>query len=392
MPEMITKFLGRTEKAPTAAELQEWAGVRQNARDVAKGFIIAKEGNDPFGASPLIMRFQYNPTQLTASKSINYAITEIPGSPNPLVEFLSGKETKWTFELQLHVPTQRELDFVINVTDRERQHIAKCGFVDFQLQKFAALTSSKARFRPPPLIEMYFPSVTATSELRKIVPASTEEAAFSSGALMQLAQSTSGTKIQGVISDYKVQLTMFDRFMRPMSAKIEITIIKAVPMAVSGRPLKKKSQSTREKVAPPTQKIAPTYFDASVEYLEMKYNVLNWKDLTAALGETGFRPLHDVISMNKQRGLISVGTGRIRDGVRNGPKGFLRLVAKGKFKDETGLRQWIPEAPNADNYAVNARTMTVVSGAGLDVDADTAYPYIALSPGPWEDVKLELPE
>ena len=391
MPAMITKFLGRTEKAPTAKELQEWAGIRSDARDISKGFIIAKEGSDPFGGYPLIMRFLYNPTQLTASKSINYAITEIPGSPNPLIEFLSGKETKWNFELQLHVPNQHDLDYVINVTDKERQYIEQYGFVNFQLQKFTALTSNKTRFQPPPMVELFFPGVTTRQIQQWDATKENPISAVKNESLVLLSQSTNGLKVQGVISDYKVQLLMFDRFMRPMSAKVEVTIIKAVSMGVKSKAVKKKSQSTQEKVAAPSQKINPTYFKATVEYLENKYNVNTWKDLTAAMNEVGNAGLHDVKTMNKQ-GIRDLGSGRVRDGVYAGKKCILNLPAKGKFANETGLRKWEPEAPNADNYDVNARTMTIVSSTGMDATRDNAYPHVSISSGPWEEVKLELPQ
>lgn len=298
---------------PSQATVDAYGSIRHTARKVAKGFIVARSAKgvditDPLvkDGTPLLIKFQFNPPQLNKEYAVQYNEVVIPGAMQPFIEFIGGKSQKLDFELVFFAP----MSMTQHTEESFPKETADLGFVANKIRQIELLTQHSKRFEPPPIITLTFPNpndgVTNEQAIRAGVDAGAEmkralsenrisfnesmTTATQHGYPLTSVSSDSGIKIRGLVEKVSIEVLKFDRFMRPLHAKVKLTLIKVQPFKPAPPEVPAKTNQSLS-TAMPKAATCPV-FEAvriSVKTLRDKYGVTTWSQLVAAANASKLR-------------------------------------------------------------------------------------------------------
>jgi hypothetical protein len=164
---------------------------------------------------PIAVAFQYNPTQLTDKRTVQYATVNAPGQLMPQRHYNQGGDR--TISFTVHV------DGLVPGPAAEQNPIATDpnGSVTPELNKYRAFL---------------YPQTDAWQRAgASFVPLYQQTQQFAAPPECRLVFGEQGTEqvIPCVVTELSIQETLFDQHFAPLRAEISITVVEIVPYGVA---------------------------------------------------------------------------------------------------------------------------------------------------------------
>jgi Contractile injection system tube protein len=172
----------------------------------ARGFLRS------VGVTPeILVEFQYNPTQLTDKRSVNYSTVNAPGQLMPLRYYNQGGERTITFTTQIDGLFRGPVDNPSPIaTDAD-------GGIAPELNKYRAFL---------------YPQRDDWEDAGfSFVPLYTDELEFTTPPTAQFGFGERGEPevIDCVVTEVSVQETLFNENLAPLRAEVSVTLVELVP-------------------------------------------------------------------------------------------------------------------------------------------------------------------
>ncbi len=178
-------------------------------QDPQRGFLCSA-GLDP----EILVEFQFNPTQLTDSRKINYASLGAPGRLMPIRQYTQGGDRTLSFKIRIDAMFQNPADHTGLGTHGIGIAVDEVGGITPELNKYRAFVYPKNPYWPY-AAESFVWLYEGTNEF-----ASPPTAVFGFGA---------NRVIDCIVTEVGITELFFNEELAPLRADVSLTLVEYVP-------------------------------------------------------------------------------------------------------------------------------------------------------------------
>jgi hypothetical protein len=166
-------------------------------------------------ATEVLVEFQYNPTQLTDKRTVNYATINAPGQLMPLRHYNQGGDRTISFTVHVDGLFPGPVDDAIAIAKDES------GSIRPELNKYRAF--------------LYPQTPTWQTAGASFVPLYRETQQFAAPPQCQFGFGERGEPqvIDCLVTEVSIQETLFDENLAPLRAEISVTLVEVVPYGIA---------------------------------------------------------------------------------------------------------------------------------------------------------------